>query len=170
MGSWIAIVAWFMVTVLIFYIKHSGRTFKTQNHQVNLRYIGKIFILWSIAFLIKSILSIFILNKTFDSDTQITNMTKLILIVLTQLLTDIGPCIAVLELKFIEIFKTIKHQRKLVGDDDDSNTYNNNMETDIHLLDRQSESSLKLLPADTFDAAEDKYNQILRISQQVNSY
>jgi NADH:ubiquinone oxidoreductase subunit 6 (subunit J) len=29
MGSWIAIVVWFMVTVLIFYIKHSGRTFKT---------------------------------------------------------------------------------------------------------------------------------------------
>jgi hypothetical protein len=62
MGSWIAIVVWFMITVLIFYIKNSGRTFKTKAHKVNLRYIGLIFILWSVAFLIKSIFSIFILN------------------------------------------------------------------------------------------------------------
>ena len=32
MGSWIAIVVWFMITVLIFYIKNSGRTFKTKAH------------------------------------------------------------------------------------------------------------------------------------------
>jgi hypothetical protein len=65
MGSWIAIVVWFMITVLIFYIKNSGRPFKTDNHKLHLRYIGIIFIVWSIAFIVKAILSILVLNSSF---------------------------------------------------------------------------------------------------------
>ena len=82
MGSWIAIVIWFMVTVLIFYIKNSGRPFKTKGHRKNLKYIVIIFMVWSVAFIVKSILSIFILNQSFDVGTQLDNMTTLILIVL----------------------------------------------------------------------------------------
>lgn len=122
MGSWIAITIWFMISVLIFYIKNSGRPFKTDKHRINLKYIGLIFILWAVAFIIKSILSIFVFNQTFDAEVSFTDFTRLILIVLTQVLTDIAPCIAVLELKFIEIFKTIKHQTNIANLFDDDET------------------------------------------------
>jgi glucan phosphoethanolaminetransferase (alkaline phosphatase superfamily) len=59
MGSWLTIVLWFLLTALVYYIKQSGTPYKSEKHHANAKYISLIFMLWSLALVIKAILSFF---------------------------------------------------------------------------------------------------------------
>jgi hypothetical protein len=109
MASWIVIVLWFFITVLIYYIKQSGRPYHSEKHRQNLKYISLLFLFWGAAFVVKGVLTLLSLMYAFeDAEKQDMNMTRMILIILNSLLTDITPCISVLEVKFIELFKKTK--------------------------------------------------------------
>ena len=91
---------------------------------------------WSFAFLLKAVFSFISLSIAFDP-TVVNSLGKLIVIILTNVLTDIGPCIAVLELKFIEIFKQVKHKvsQKQKDFEDVDNEIFDSMAEEIHKLD-----------------------------------
>lgn len=61
MSSWLTIVLWFLITVLIYYIKQSGTPYKSPQHELNVRYIGSLFLMWSLALIIKAVISYFML-------------------------------------------------------------------------------------------------------------
>ena len=67
----------------------------------------KIFGLWSLAFVIKIVLSFLTLYYSFQSNLK-NNLLKLLLMVIINIVTDIGPCLSVLELKFIDLFKQMR--------------------------------------------------------------
>ena len=47
-------------------------------------------------------------------------MTQIILIVITNFVTDIGPCLSVLEVKFIELFKQSTPKERYNTEDENS--------------------------------------------------
>lgn len=110
MSSWITIVLWFLITVLIFYIKQSGIPYKSPQHEQNVKYIGSLFLFWVFAFIVKAIVSYFSLQMSFDK-TNDNDFTQLILVVISNFVTDIAPIISVLEVKFIDLFKI--HEKSL---------------------------------------------------------
>ena len=67
----------------------------------------KIFGLWSLAFIIKIVLSFLTLYYSFQSNLK-NNLMKLLLMVIINIVTDIGPCLSVLEFKFIDLFKQMR--------------------------------------------------------------
>jgi hypothetical protein len=67
----------------------------------------KIFGLWSLAFVIKIVLSFLTLYYSFQSNLK-NNLMKLLLMVIINIVTDIGPCLSVLEFKFIDLFKQMR--------------------------------------------------------------
>jgi hypothetical protein len=67
----------------------------------------KIFGLWSLAFVIKIVLSFLTLYYSFQSNLK-NNLMKLLLMVIINIVTDIGPCLSVLEFKFIDLFKRMR--------------------------------------------------------------
>lgn len=107
MSSWVTIVLWFLITVLIFYIKQSGVPYKSEQHSQNVKYIGILFLLWGGAFIVKAVLSYFSLQFAFDDDPNNSDddIRQVIMVVVTHIVTDIVPCLSVLEVKFIELFK-----------------------------------------------------------------
>jgi hypothetical protein len=66
MGSWLAIVVWFLISIFVYYIKQSGQPYKTPQHLENVKYISKIFLLWSLASLAKAVLSYYSITYSFD--------------------------------------------------------------------------------------------------------
>jgi hypothetical protein len=69
----------------------------------------KVFMVWSMAFILKIVLSVLILHYSFQKDFD-NNILKLILVIVINLVTDIGPCLSVLEIKFIELFKQMRKE------------------------------------------------------------
>jgi hypothetical protein len=69
----------------------------------------KVLMVWSLAFIIKIVLSVLILHYSFQQDFD-NNIMKLILVIVINLVTDIGPCFSVLEIKFIELFKQMRKE------------------------------------------------------------
>lgn len=104
MFSWISIVVWFFVTVLVYYIKQSGLPYKSPQHHENVKYIAKLFLLWGLAFIVKAVLSFFSIGLSNDN-LDSTDFEQLIFTVISCFVTDIMPVISVLEVKFIELFK-----------------------------------------------------------------
>ncbi len=66
MSSWIVIVSWFVLGVFVYYCKQSGRPYKSDAHKENVNYMMKIFALWSLAFIIKIVLSFLTLFYSFQ--------------------------------------------------------------------------------------------------------
>ncbi len=69
-----------------------------------------IFFFWAIAFVTKGILSYYILEYTIDR-IETNDLLKIILIVIDCIVTDIGPCLLVLEVKFIDLFKKLRKEK-----------------------------------------------------------
>ena len=58
------------------------------------------------------------------------DLLKLILVVVINLVTDIGPCISVLEVKFIDLFKRMRTEKlhlESVAESEDNNHISENM-------------------------------------------
>lgn len=70
----------------------------------------KIFFGWTFAFVIKIVLSVLLLKYSFDKNFT-NNILKLLMIVTLNIITDIGPCLSVLEIKFIELFKEMRNDK-----------------------------------------------------------
>ena len=99
----------------------------------------KIFGLWSLAFVIKIVLSVLTLYYSFSPNFN-NNLVKLLLMVIINIVTDIGPCLSVLEVKFIELFKQMRKDllrldsldqsmsSKLIMDDGDQSNKGFNIE------------------------------------------
>lgn len=104
MGSWLSIVVWFFITVLVYYIKQSGLPYKSPQHLQNVKYISKLFLLWGLAFIVKAVLSYFTIMLSLDN-LESTDFNQLIIMVVSCFVTDIMPVISVLEVKFIDLFK-----------------------------------------------------------------
>lgn len=64
--SWLTIIVWLLITVLIFKLIKSGQPYKSELHESNEKYISRLFLLWALVFIIKAILSYFLLQNTFD--------------------------------------------------------------------------------------------------------
>lgn len=111
MGSWLTIVLWFLLTALVYYIKQSGTPYKSERHHANAKYISLIFMLWSLALVIKAVLSFFSLQYSFDNKAS-TDFAQLVMVVVMSFVTDIAPVISVLEVKFIELFKSSNKNRR----------------------------------------------------------
>ena len=77
----------------------------------NEKYISRLFLCWALAFIIKAILSYFLMQYTFDN-LKDSYLNEVILIVVINFVTDIAPCISVLEVKFIELFKMTKRRER----------------------------------------------------------
>lgn len=82
-----------------------------------------IFLLWAVAFILKGILSYYILQYSYDMLLQ-NDLVKMIMIIVINLVTDIGPCLSVLEVKFIELFKMTRNEKdKHLTDFDESQQF-----------------------------------------------
>lgn len=119
MSSWLTIVLWFLITVFVYFIKQSGIPYKSTQAEQNVRYIGQLFLMWSFAFIIKAIISYFMLKLSFSNE-KVGDYTQLVLVVISNFVTEIAPIISVLEVKFIDLFKTLsqKHTRSEIDEEE----------------------------------------------------
>jgi hypothetical protein len=68
MASWLTLITWFFISVLVYYCKQSGVPYKSDEARANVKYISLLFILWSLAFVMKAILSYKGLKYAVDGD------------------------------------------------------------------------------------------------------
>ena len=78
--------------------------------RLNVNYMCTIFGMWAVAFIIKIVLSYLTVVYSFSQSVE-QDLLKLILVVVINLVTDIGPCISVLEIKFIDLFRKMRTEK-----------------------------------------------------------
>ncbi|CDW80512.1 protein kinase [Stylonychia lemnae] len=120
LSSWSVLIVWFLIGIFVVYIKSSGSPYKSELHRQNLKYVGFIFILWTVAFSLK--IAYISINLT---DIGTSEIVQAILMIIYNLITDIIPYISILEIKFMEIFK--KTQDGLIEDTEDEEDDNEAM-------------------------------------------
>jgi hypothetical protein len=98
--TWGILIFWFNISILVNYIKQSGKTYKSEHYHSSVRYISLIFYIWTIAFCFK----IVYISLTLDISYKNISLTEAILTVVCWLVTEIIPYVAIFEVKFIETF------------------------------------------------------------------